>query len=305
MVKLPISDYVSNYYKEQGIVFTLRQQAHICWQYNDLLKDQLNSIREILEISDDEKLNTEIRERIAYEEKAYERFIEGQEGCIYIVHPHAKAEESYEVYFATAKKAISYGVCHIKQAFVVAKIWLFDKNPKWLSEEADYGDSKGGNETLSRYRFTKEGNVTYGVSWEYKEPFDIEDCNRFENMYLYIKSPFDLGDIVMGPDWERPEVVSTDHDCFIEHYDRLKARGHVEFEGFENIIRTDLINADGSLDYAHTVPFHLWKIDSWEDKEYWKLLQIMSEAVKKGIDLYDFGILRWEYEKRNEKREEK
>ena len=25
MVKLPISDYVSNYYKEQGIVFTLRQ----------------------------------------------------------------------------------------------------------------------------------------------------------------------------------------------------------------------------------------------------------------------------------------
>lgn len=83
MVKLPISDYVSNYYKEQGIVFTLRQQAHICWQCNDLLKDQLNSIREILEISDDEKLNTEIRERIAYEEKAHERFIEGQEGCIY------------------------------------------------------------------------------------------------------------------------------------------------------------------------------------------------------------------------------
>lgn len=185
MVKLPISDYVSNYYKEQGIAFTLRQQVHICWQYNDLLKDQINSIREILEISDDEKLNTEIRERIAYEEKAYERFIEGQEGCIYIVHPHAKAEESYEVYFATAKKAISYGVCHIKQAFVVAKIWLFDKNPKWLSEEADYGDSKGGNETLSWYRFTSEGNIIYGESWEYKESFDIEDCNRFENMYFH------------------------------------------------------------------------------------------------------------------------
>ncbi len=40
MVKLPISDYVANYYKEQGIEFTLRQQAHFCWCYNDLLDNR-------------------------------------------------------------------------------------------------------------------------------------------------------------------------------------------------------------------------------------------------------------------------
>ena len=82
MVKLPISDYVANYYKEQGIEFTLRQQAHFCWCYNDLLDNRLNSLKEILEVSDNQKLNTEIRERIAYEEKAYECFMTGQEGCI-------------------------------------------------------------------------------------------------------------------------------------------------------------------------------------------------------------------------------
>lgn len=48
MVRLPISDYVADYYKEQGIEFTLRRQAHFCWYYNDLLKEQLNSLREIL-----------------------------------------------------------------------------------------------------------------------------------------------------------------------------------------------------------------------------------------------------------------
>ena len=304
MVKLPISDYVSNYYKEQGIVFTLRQQAHICWQYNDLLKDQLNSIREILEISDDEKLNAEIRERIAYEEKAYECFVTGHEGCIYIYYPDDEEEYDRE-YFSSAEKAVSYGKRHCVKSFKIEKSWLYDRNPKGLLEEADDIYPENVNEILSWYKFTQEGNVTYGTSWEYKEPFDVEDCNRFENMYLYIKSPFDLGDIVMGPDWECPQVVSTDHDCFIEHYDRLKARGHMEFEGFENIIRTDLVNADGSLDYAHTVPFHLWKIDSWEDQEYWKLLQMMSDAIKKEVDLYDFDILRWQYGERNEKREEK
>lgn len=31
MVKLPMSEYVANYYKGQGIEFTLRQQATLCW----------------------------------------------------------------------------------------------------------------------------------------------------------------------------------------------------------------------------------------------------------------------------------
>lgn len=304
MVKLPISDYVANYYKEQGDEFTLRQQAHFCWLYNDLLKDRLNSIREILEISDDEKLNTEIRERIAYEEKAYECFMTGHEGCIYICYPDDEEEYDRE-YFASEEKAVSYGKRHCVKGFRIEKSWLYDRNPKWLSEEADDIYPENVNEILSWYKFTPEGNVTYGDSWEYKAPFDDEDCNRFEHMFLYIKSPFGLGDIVMGPDWECPEVVSTDYDCFMEHYDRLKDHEYIQFDTSDNCIRTDSIGKDGGLDYNHTIPFHLWKIDSWEDKEYWGLLQIMSEAVKKGIDLYDFDFLCYEYGKRNKERGDK
>lgn len=301
MVKLPISDYVADYYKEQGITFTFRQQAHFCWFYQDLLQDRLNSIKEILKISDDEKLNTEIRERIAYEEKAHECFMTGQEGCIYIVRPDGRKEYDETEYFLSAERAVSYGIRHCDNGFEVIKRWLFDRNPEGLSEETE-GDEPGNvNEILSWYRFTPEGDILYGGSYEYIEPFDEEDYDRFENMFLYIKSPFGLGDIVMGPDWERPQVVSTDHDCFMEHYDRQKAFGYTVFEGFENIIRTDLVNVDGSLDYAHTVPFHLWKIDSWEDKEYWELLQIMSHAVKNGVELYDFNILCRKYGERNEK----
>lgn len=300
MVKLPMSDYVANYYKEQGIEFTLRQQAHFCWYYNDLLRDQLNSLREILEISDDEKLNTEIRERIEYEEKAYEVFMAGQKGCIYIVRPDDK-DEYEEKYFASAKKAISYGTNHCDKYFEVMKSWLFDMNPQGLSEETGNDDSENVNEILSWYRYTLDGDVIYGSSDECKAPFDEEDNNRFENMFLYIKSPFGLGDIVMGPDLECPEVVSTDHNCFMEHYDRLKDHEYIQFDGSDNCIRTDSVGTNGDVYYDHTVPFDLWKIDSWEDKEYWKLLQMMSVAVKKGIDLYDFNILCYEYGRRNQK----
>lgn len=301
MVRLPMSDYVANYYKEQGIEFTLRQQAHFCWYYNDLLEEQLESLKEILKISDDEKLNTEIRERITYEEKAYECFMTSQEGCIYIVHPDDKEEEYYKEYFSSAKKAVSYGVCHSEKEFSVTKTWLFDQNPKGVSEEADDNDSENVNEILSWYIFTSEGDIVYGSSNEHKAPFDEEDNSRFENMFLYIKSPFGLGDIVMGPDFDKPRVVSTDHDCSMEHYNRLKDHEYIQFDALDNTIRTDCIGMDGTLYYDHTVPFDLWRIDSWDDKEYWELLQIMSTAVKKGVDLFEFNFLRRQYGERNEK----
>ena len=120
MVRLPISDYVANYYKEQGIEFTLRQQAHFCWYYNDLPQNKLNALKEILEISDDEKLNNEINERITYEEKIYECFMTEQEGCIYIVRPDD--EDEYETeYFVSARKAIAYGKHHFNKEFLIEK----------------------------------------------------------------------------------------------------------------------------------------------------------------------------------------
>ncbi len=49
-VKLLLSDYVRDYYKDQGIEFILRQQAYLCWNYYSLLKDQLKSLKDILSI---------------------------------------------------------------------------------------------------------------------------------------------------------------------------------------------------------------------------------------------------------------
>lgn len=298
MVKLPISDYVKDYYKKRGIEFTLRQQAHFCWYFHDLLKDQLNSLREILEISDDEKLNTEIRERIEYEEKAYDCFMTEQGGCIYIVYSEDK-DEYDEEYFSSAEKALAYGIHHFGKDFIIDKSWLFDKNPRGLLAEAD-DDLENVNEILSQYCFASNGDIKYGRSYEYKATFDEEDYERFEYMFLYIESPFGPGDIVMGPDFDKPVVVSTDYDCFIAYYDRMKDGEFAKFDAIDNTIIVDYIGTDGTLYYNHIPPFDLWKVDSWEDKEYWELLQIMSAAAKSGIGLYLFNFLRNRYGERNE-----
>ena len=282
MIKLPISDYASDYYKKQGIEFTFRQQAHICWFYNDLLKDQLESLKEILKISDDEKLNTEIRERVEYEEKAYECFMTNcEQGCFYILYPEDGDEDDTE-YFASAKNAISYGIRHVGKEFKIEKCCLFDMAQREQQEEGADDDPENVRTILSRYCFTPEGDIRCGISFEYEIPFDEMDYSRFEKMFLCIKSPFACGDIVMGPDFDEPRVVYTDHDCFEELYNRLK-----DLDVSDNCIRTDWISIDGKSCYDHTFPLDLWVIDSWDDEEYWHILQLFSKIAKTDGDIFN------------------
>ena len=158
MAKLPISDYVADYYKSQGIEFTLRQQAALCWCYYSLLKDRLKSLRDILSISDDEKLNTEIKERVEYEEKAYECFMTNNDPIIFYVF-HSDDKEERDEYFASAKAAFSYGKRHSNQEFNIDKCYFMDRCPDVLLNGKDVDES---NPLLATYYFTSGGDVRYG-----------------------------------------------------------------------------------------------------------------------------------------------
>lgn len=141
------------------------------------------------------------------------------------------------------------------------------------------------NTRLSLYDFRADGEIEYGYSYECPAPFDEEDKARFENMCLNVISPFGPGDIVMGKGFRHPGVVSSSHDCFQKTYHRHE-------DDTDNCIRVDFIRKNGRLCYGHAAPFGLWKINSWEDKEYWDILEFMSNAIKRGADLmyYDYNV---------------
>lgn len=291
MLKLPVSDYVENYYKEQGIELTFRQQARLCWTEPSLLKDQLRLLKELLSLSDDEKLNKEIQERITYEEESLNRFMANDNPAVFYIFLPDDKESEYPEYFSKAEAAISYGKAWGKkrgEKFSLEKRYLMDCCPKELM------DGKALIETdasLGTYFFTPDGKIRYGWSRECEAPFDQENAERFENLYLNVKSPFGLGDIVMGPGWKYPQVVGTDHDCFTEQYERLKTHPCMRLDSTDNCIRIDCVDTEGCLDYDHPSPFRLWKIDSWEDKEYWKILQMLSAMAKADVSAYDLEYL--------------
>lgn len=111
------------------------------------------------------------------------------------------------------------------------------------------------NTIQSEYSFTSDGEVKYGHSYEYPALFDEYSKDRFENMFLNIRSPFGLGDIVMGREFDCPEVVSTDYDRFEKLYDRHKKDMATLIDDTDNCICIDWIEKDGRLYYDHAAPF--------------------------------------------------
>lgn len=292
MVRLPISEYVANYYREQEIQFTFRQQAHLCWAYNPLLKERLQSLREILTESDDEKLNMEIRQRIEYEENAWGHFMTNHAcGCIYVVYPDNQ-DEYEDGYFSSARSAIAYGIGNSIEGYRITKRYLLDQCPQDVlhGEEPDRYNTQ-----QSSYSFRTNGEIEHGYSYECPASFDEEDKTRFENMFLNVISPFGLGDIVMGKGFRCPGVVSSGRDCFQKIYCRHEKDTEICIDDTDNCIRVDFIRKDGRLTYDHVAPFDLWKVDSWEDKECWDILQFMSNAIKRGVDLIHFDYYTYEY----------
>jgi hypothetical protein len=73
----------------------------------------------------------------------------------------------------------------------------------------------------------------------------------------------------------------------------------MECDAVDNYIYLDSVDDEGDLTYDHYVPFRLWKVDSWEDKEYWDILQVMSKALKAGVDLVGLRYRLWEFARRD------
>lgn len=219
MVKLPISETALKYYEETGYKFSWKEQAHFCFRDTPGLLKRIDSLKEILEKSDDEKLNKDIRMMIAYESDVYSKFMEnGDVRHIYVLHINEPDGRRPTYYFRTAQQAMLCSNANMGFTFQINEI----KKVLLMDDCNDFDDL-----VLASFKFNANGEIIDYSSSEceddYDYDFDIDECDdRFDNIFLKINCPFERGDIVMSPESSYPLIVLSDRDIFHKKYEATK-----------------------------------------------------------------------------------
>ena len=271
-----MSDFMWNYYQSHNVSFTDFQQATIIWN-SDLPKSEiLDALREIASTTTDEVLKEQIRERLATQAENERIFLENDGSYFFIFVPDDESEWGNR-YFSTLDAAIVYGKDHSKETFQIRKESFADK----LDGSAVNNDSDkmyiGG-----QARYTKDGVFlececyTEETSISFSHPYQ----SRFEDAYIPLQNPFELGDIVKMAGDSRPAIVEVSQEAWKRALERNTNGSREIPPSYDNISLTVEFLDGVEMYHGHLPILWLEKIDQWDDKLEWDVLQAASRLMK-------------------------
>lgn len=279
MTKLPLSDFVWDYYQSQGITFTDSEQATIIWNSHLSRTEMLSALQEIAERTDDEALKTQLQERLAAEAESERELAEDSEGYLYIFEPD-DTDKWEQDFFSTLESAVAYGKEHSGKTFKITKVAFGDKVDQCLK------DSDGNKIVCVYAEYTTDGTLTECTSHTEGISFSIcgEQANRFEEAYIPLENPFKPGDIVRMIGNSTPAVVEYTQAQWDEKVKRMH-----KFSSYDNTRLPVLaLYEDGVMCQTIWYILSLEKIDTWEDPLEWNVLQSASKLIKGEGTLEDF-----------------
>ncbi len=290
MVKLPMSDYMWNYYREKGISFTDSEQATILWNSVFPLPkaEILEGLKEIADKTADRILQTQIYERLDAERETTKLFEKNDGRCFFICESGDNSTETewQGRYFTTLEAAVAYGREESQGTFKVEKEAFWDKPGDCRTD--DEPDIMGGCAW-----YTKDGELLdcgcYSLASEVSINFSCGDPSRFEDAYIPLQSPFEIGDIVRIVGDTRPAIVQVSQEQWIRDLEWNADGARTIPPAYDNTrLTVEFLDEDGELYHGHPCLLSLEKIGRWEDELEWNLLQAASRLIKGEGSLDEF-----------------
>ena len=284
MIELPMSAFMRNYYREQGITFTDSQQTTIIWNSDLPMPEILDALREIASTTTDEALKEQIRERLDAEAEN-ERLFHENDGRYFFTFVPDDEDEWGSRYFSTLDAAIAYGKDHSKETFQIRKESFTDKfdgsaanndsDKMYVGGQAQY--TKGGV-LLECACYTEETSINFSHPYQ----------SRFEDAYIPLQNPFELGDIVKIAGDSRPAIVEVSQEDWKSALERNTNGSREIPPSYDNISLTVEFLDGGGMYHGHPPILWLEKIDQWDDKLEWDVLQEASRLMKGTGSLENF-----------------
>lgn len=284
MIELPMSAFMRNYYREQGITFTDSQQATIIWNSSLPRPEILDALREIASTTTDEVLKEQIRERLAAEVENERIFLKNDGRYFFIFVPDDE-DEWESCYFSSLDAAIAHGKDHSRKTFKILKESFTNR----LESSAANNDSDEmyiGGQT----HYTKDGVLlececyTERISISFSHPYP----SRFEDAYIPLQNPFELGDIVKMAGDSRPAIVEASQEEWKRDLERNTNGSRKIPPSYDNTGLTVEFLDRGEIYHGHPSILRLEKIDHWDDELEWDVLQAASQLIKGTGSLEDF-----------------
>lgn len=297
MIELPISAFLRNYYKEHGIAFSDSEQATIIWN-SDLPKSAiLEALQEIADKSTDEVLKKQIQERLSAESEHIRFFCE-TDSRYFFVFESDDTKKWENCYFTALEAAIAYGKDHSRETFKILKEPFSDRIGNF-----DLEDYYIGGQAL----YAKDGILlececyTEKISVSFSHP----DPSRFEDAYISLQNPFELGDIVRIVGDSRPAIVQVSQEMWQRGLERNTDSSRKIPPSYDDLRLTVEFLDDGEMYHGHPSILLLEKIEHWDDQLEWDLLQEASHLVKGdgSLDAFLYYYHQNKERKRNEKQE--
>ncbi len=283
MIKLPISEAALKFYEEIGYEFSYKEQAHLCYNYIPGLLERNDALRELLKESDDQELNKDIQMLIDYGSNIYKMFMDNNDNkCVYYLRT-LTTDWQLNVMFRTIEGAMDYVERYVHTDYKIDKIRLADD----CDINADDYMS-----TLVFERGDPDIIIDY-KSAEYKDDYDPSEHGpfeeRFDNMFMNVDCPFELGDIVVDPKSYYPVIVLSDRNIFHDRYEKVKSLDWddiiIDLWYKDNLIPVLDFKDDFSIRYVR--PFDLEKFfpRGGFTEDFCRDLAFISKMVKSRFNL--------------------
>lgn len=266
-------------------VFSDRDKATIIWNAEKQLPQKYADLIKIMQETDDKILKEQISERIRYEAIALKLFSENKEGFVYVAKDCCIGEETINGYFSTMELAYDAGKREGK-SFTIEKHQIIGEDTvkikQWsmlspiLTEDVDKQieeiDIPGS--PVASMTYDEKGVLTDFCSYEgSKEDTLLVDSlgrHRFENAYVVLPNPFELGEYVrlVG------DTMIGRVDVSQEEWSKCVKRA-LEPDALDDYFDASIIvRYNDQWEHSHLNPLYLERV-TW-DADYYSALKVIA-----------------------------
>lgn len=275
MVGLIPSKDVRDYCKTIGHEFSDFEKATIIYNSRMTEEEKSKALKELADVTNDEKTKTQIYERLEFDAKKLATFTYNCGDYIYAVV--IEEDEAVNGYFSVFDLAVKFGR-NQNNKFRISKYKIMGKE-LLIS----------GN-LIGEIDFNEKGKIISLWSNEIPEEeakFGCENVQRFESRYIDIPNPFERGDIVQILTNGSVGIVETFRKDWEKNMEMITNGVFVDWTDV-SITVTYLLDK-GGICHSHINPIYLEKIDSWPNEKQWRFIQ-QASCLAKGEGSLDYFV---------------